>query len=88
MAILLRWNDRNPGINARPLESVSPAGRFSWKTSTFGTPVSTTANASSMRLATNTPPPMVATAPSISAVATTPVLPWFTPTSVRMNEER
>src|SRR5258708_2423462 len=73
-------------MSARPLELVIPAGRFSWKTSTSGTPVSTTANASSMRLAKNTPPPIVATAPSTSAVATAPLEPWLTPASERMNQ--
>src|ERR1700750_3109538 len=42
IAILFFWNERSPGISARPLELVIPAGRFSWNTSTSGTPVSTT----------------------------------------------
>ena len=83
IVILFFWYDRRFGISRRPLPSVKPTERFSLNTSTPGLPVSTTANASSIRFARNTPLPMVTTAPSTSAVALAPLPFWRAPISMR-----
>jgi hypothetical protein len=58
IAMRLRWREIRSVTMARPSLLVVPTGRLSFLTSTSGTPTSTTAKASAMRLTAKRPPPV------------------------------
>jgi len=86
MAILLRWYDRNPGITRG--RSSGGAGRPVLMEDFDIRHAAPPRRTRHRTMAKNTPPPTVATAPSISAVAATPLAALGHADLVRMKEER